>query len=143
VFECHSHKDQTQTVSALRALDKTCSPCHVRRFSAIAVFIAFVHPQFELAGCAHKLADVVDPIEFKGMQFVMESGGTGGHMYRTKHPMSRSGHAIVKVFCMPFGSRNQHGKVSKKPGCSQRSNQVCASLLGEMRAPRHGISDVC
>jgi hypothetical protein len=86
------------------------------------------------AGCAHKLADVVDPIDFKGMRYVMESGATGGHVYRTKHPLSRTGHAVVKVFCMPFGSKDKHGAISKRPGCVRHDIQVCCfSLLGNVR----------
>ena len=88
------------------------------------------------AGCAHILSDVLEAVQFEGLEFTSESGGTAAHLYRAQHSYSRSGHAVAKIFCMPKGKRTRDGTHQARPGCSHKDNEVCVSKVPVSHASR-------
>ena len=113
------------------------SPGHARACSALIARLACVwcqiqfgcdqtrsKSQFVLAGCAHRLTDVTQDVVFADLAFSAEVGGTSAQIFRTHHPRSRTGRAVVKVFCMPHGKVDARGERMPRPSCSLQSNTV-------------------
>lgn len=73
------------------------------------------------SGCAHELSFITDPVEVMNRRWESELGGTSAHIYRTRHPNSRNGYAVVKIPCMPFSKSEQ---ASAPPFCSEEDNEV-------------------
>jgi hypothetical protein len=67
------------------------------------------------------------PVEFDGLLFEAETGGTPAHIYRTHHSNARRGLAVAKIFCMPYGKQNKGGTAHATPRCSHDENEVRGS----------------
>lgn len=89
-----------------------------------------------LSGCAHKLSHIEEPVEVMNRVWERESGGTAAHIFRARHPNSRSGYAVAKVLCMPFGKR---GSEHLAPDCSEDSNEVRVYVWSAPRATPCGV----
>ena len=77
------------------------------------------------SGCAHELEGIQQPLEFMNRTWIREPGGSSAHIYRARHPNSRTGYAVVKIMCMPFSKTSNPDDV---PPCRPELNEVCAQL---------------
>ena len=77
------------------------------------------------SGCAHELEGIQHPLEFMNRRWIREAGGSSAHIYRARHPNSRTGYAVAKIMCMPFSKTTDPKDI---PSCKAEHNEVCAKL---------------